>query len=262
MIGTPATERTMTLSAVEFDVCWELLGLGETPVQLRLPSPGRTWAERRQIVTDHLTALAGRGLVRDREPVATLATALELLVRHEWSVDAALALDRPVNAIGAVRGTAGVSAVRIGDDVRLTPLDSRQVVTTIVALSGEERAAEGKSLSVRGKALAMATQEAGNDQYLFAERLAAHGEPPAVARALARMAARPIRQGQFGASVLVAPGTRRRARRVVAFHDTEAGRHLQLLRRSEGEDWLTVTPADNRKIATALHELLADARSG
>jgi len=36
----PARRPVVRLSAVEFDACWELLGLGDTPLTLELPSPG------------------------------------------------------------------------------------------------------------------------------------------------------------------------------------------------------------------------------
>jgi hypothetical protein len=56
----PARPPVVRLSAVEFDACWELLGLGDTPLTLELPSPGRTWAERHRVFTGVLAALARR----------------------------------------------------------------------------------------------------------------------------------------------------------------------------------------------------------
>ncbi|HEX4252165.1 MAG TPA: ESX secretion-associated protein EspG, partial [Pseudonocardia sp.] len=50
------------LTAVEFDVLWEWLGLGATPVVLRLDSPGRTHTERRGIVATGWQGLRLRGL--------------------------------------------------------------------------------------------------------------------------------------------------------------------------------------------------------
>ena len=46
------------LTAVEFDVLWEWLGLGATPVVLRLDSPGRTHGER--------SGMCGQGEGRER----------------------------------------------------------------------------------------------------------------------------------------------------------------------------------------------------
>ncbi|AOS61741.1 ESX secretion-associated protein EspG [Actinoalloteichus hymeniacidonis] len=261
MIDAAPLERHMTLSSTEFDVCWELLGLGESPVQLQLPSPGRTWAERREIVEHALAGLAQRELVRGREPIPELAATLELLVRHEWTVDAHLSLGRQVTAIGAVHGVSGALVVHSGDAVRLTALDGRRVVAAIVELLGDAPAAAGDSISVRADVLGTAARDAAGDPHRFAELLAAGGERPATARALARMAGAPIRLGQFGVGVALPSGGRRRASRVLAFHDTESGRHLQLRRRTESGDWLTMTPADNRKITAALQELIDETRS-
>ena len=45
----PAAEP-ITISALEFDVLWEHLRLAEMPLVLRVPSPGRTYTERRELV--------------------------------------------------------------------------------------------------------------------------------------------------------------------------------------------------------------------
>ena len=59
-MADPVASRV--LSGVEFDVVWESLGLGPTPVVLNLPSPGRTHTERRHIVAGALSDLRCRGL--------------------------------------------------------------------------------------------------------------------------------------------------------------------------------------------------------
>ena len=56
----PAEPSRLVLGETEFDVLWDELRLGPTPVVLRLPSPGRTRAERARIVA------AGRGGLRRR----------------------------------------------------------------------------------------------------------------------------------------------------------------------------------------------------
>jgi hypothetical protein len=49
----------------------------------------------------------------------------------------------------------------------------------------------------------------------------------------------------------------RRADRVIAFYDTDAGRYLfQLRRNPDGRDWATVTPADNQLLAQRIWEML------
>jgi hypothetical protein len=49
----------------------------------------------------------------------------------------------------------------------------------------------------------------------------------------------------------------RRADRVIAFYDTDAGRYLfQLGRNTDGRDWVTVTPADSQLLVKRVWELL------
>ncbi|APU12984.1 ESX secretion-associated protein EspG [Actinoalloteichus fjordicus] len=259
MIAESRRQATFLLSAVEFDVCWELLGLGETPVQLGLPSPGRTRTERRRVVGAAEATLTARGLFPGREPAPALGSALELLAAGEWLVDARLALPEIVDAIGAGRASEGAVAARRGDRVWLAALEDHQVIPELLGLAGDVPPGVGESASVRVVALTAAARIARGDPQLLAAELTARGERAADAAELARLSAGPIRQGQFGASAVTTSG-RRRATRVVSFHDTAAGRHLQLRRGTGDQEWVTITPADNRKIAAALRELAAEAR--
>ncbi|ASO18530.1 hypothetical protein FHR81_002939 [Actinoalloteichus hoggarensis] len=259
MITRTRGDSTFLLSAVEFDVCWESLGLGETPVALRLPSPGRTRDERRRIVANAEATLAARGLFANAEPTPELSAALALLAGCDWLVDAHLALPEVVDAIGAGCGSAGAVAARRADRVWVAALSDHQVIPELIGLAGEVPPGIGESASVRGGALAAAVRLAHGDSRVLVAELTARGERAADAAELARLCAEPLRQGQFGASTVTASG-RRRAARVVAFHDTAAGRHLQLRRGHGDQEWVTVTPADNRKIALALRELAAETR--
>jgi hypothetical protein len=64
-------------------------------------------------------------------------------------------------------------------------------------------------------------------------------------------------RGQFGAQRTLRDGRIRRADRVIAFHDTDWGRYLYLARSDGGRDpWITVTPANNARIAENVAELL------
>jgi hypothetical protein len=67
-------------------------------------------------------------------------------------------------------------------------------------------------------------------------------------------------RGQFGVERAGRDGLMRRADRVVAFYDTDAGRYLfQLGRNTDGRDWATVTPAGSQLLAQRLRELLDEA---
>jgi len=56
------------LTDVEFDVLWERLGLGPTPIVLRLPSPGRTAMGRSDVQRAGWQALRNRGLAAASGP--------------------------------------------------------------------------------------------------------------------------------------------------------------------------------------------------
>lgn len=67
VLHRPDVDRHV-LTAVEFDVLWERLGLGPTPVVLRLESPGRTLTERREVLAAGWQALRDRGLAGPSGP--------------------------------------------------------------------------------------------------------------------------------------------------------------------------------------------------
>ncbi|SHH11199.1 ESX secretion-associated protein EspG [Streptoalloteichus hindustanus] len=253
---------SMVLTAAEMDVCWEYLRLGESPPQLDLPSPGRTWEERQRVSTHALTALRERGLADHRGPVTDLDHALDLLAHWHWSVDAHLWLDQLVRAVAAVRGEVGALAVRVGNDVRLTILRDYRVVDELVALAGPVPAGPGDALSVRAEVFDAAVDACADDPRALAEKLAERGESVTTARALVRMLEGVGWFGQFGASVDDAYGPSRRAPRVVGFHDTARGRYAQVRRLHRDGARLTVAPAGHRRLVTQIRELLDEIESG
>ncbi|WP_157163238.1 ESX secretion-associated protein EspG [Actinoalloteichus spitiensis] len=254
----------VTLSLIEFDVCWEVLGLNATPAHLQVPSPGKTWEERRQIVRAVLSGLAGRGLARDGAPHSDLESSLGLLAQPGWGLHGGIRVaHRRVRAIGAARGRQGVVAVRRGDEVRLWAAPAWELADQLVGLAGDRHAGPGESVSLRSEVLEVANRRA-TDAGALARRLVAEGEPPGQARALAAMVDGAFGGGHFGAAIPTGgPGRRQGAGRLVAFHDTPGGRYLQLRRRTpSGAEWVTVTPAGNARVAAAVRELVDEARAG
>jgi len=66
--------------------------------------------------------------------------------------------------------------------------------------------------------------------------------------------------GNFGAAARNYWRKRYRADRVVSFFDTEGGRYVQIRRPApDGTQWTTISPADQRKLAHYVNELLAEA---
>ncbi|MCT2582360.1 ESX secretion-associated protein EspG [Actinophytocola gossypii] len=78
------------------------------------------------------------------------------------------------------------------------------------------------------------------------------GERPADARAVGRMCAGALARGQFSARRADRDGRLRAARRVVGYHDTPAGRFLQLRR----DGWVAFTPATGVQLVAQVDQLL------
>jgi EspG family len=250
----------LSLSAAEFDVCWEYQKLGETPLMLELPSPGRNWEERRHIAGQVLESLRGRGLADNAGLRQDIADQMGLLHAFSWSVDLRLIADHLTHAIGAVAGTRGVLCAREGDEVYLASVPDYAVIPNLVALAGDTPTGTGDTINVRADVLDAALAAAQGDQHSFADELIRLGEPGADARTLARLWAAGGWCGQFGVTVTDRAGAPRRSSRVVGFFDTPDGRYLQLRRNSYTGLMSIVTPADKRKLITSVEELLHETR--
>jgi len=265
--GHPVTHRpanpVLRLSAVEFDACWELLGLGETPPTLELLSPGRTWAERHRVLTDVLGGLRRRGLVERSAPSEAVAGPLRLLASPEYQVDLRFAgPDGPVTGIGAVTGDRGVRLVRLGDQLRLLPIRPGQLVTAMVELVGPLRGGPGRQVNIPA-AVFDAAHRATTDGKLWtmADELVARGVARMDAASWVRMCTGIRSVGQLG-TVGRADGVPRFGPWAVGFQRTDGGDFLQLRRPgAEGAavDAATVTicPLDAPRLTRLVTELLA-----
>ncbi|WP_033430923.1 ESX secretion-associated protein EspG [Saccharothrix syringae] len=251
---TGAVQAGVVLAAVEFEVCWSHLGLGELPPVLDAPSPGRTRAERNELVWRVLDDLRHRGLLRGRDLHPDLVAGLTALARFSWAVDARVLGARRLRARAAATGRHGVLAVWEGDVVALRPLPPDALVAEVVRLAGDAPTGRGGSANVRAASLDAAVA-AGGDLDGLAAALEARGERPADARAVARMCRDAHTRGQFGVRVTGRDGRPRSAPRVVAFHDTPAGRHLQLRRGG----WVTVLPATAAQLAVQVGQVVDEA---
>lgn len=217
------------LSTVEFEVCWERLGLGALPPVLDLPSPGRTHDERRSVVTTAFDALRARRLADWHGPAPALAANLALLSRFTWAVDARVVTGGLVRARAATAGERGVLAVIDGDRVTVRELPANQVITEVTALAGPARRGPVESVSVRADAIDTAAALADDDPHALAEGLITLGERPEDARAVARICRGAHTRGRF----TIHPG----GGEPVAFHTTPDARYLHL--RHDG--WVTFT---------------------
>lgn len=244
---------TRILSAVEFDVLWEQLGFGPTPVALALDSPGHTHRERAAIVADAVRGLRARGLADADGPEPELARLLTLLARPTAQLEVRAWLGRPLRAVAAERDDAGVRAVRGDTTVTLRACGSLAV--GVAELVPPAPPGPGRSATVPADALATA---AGGPR--LREALLARGVPPADAGLLARMLDGVGNRCQVVALAADRWGVPRRLPAVVTLLDTPRGRYL--LTRSaaaDGTAWATVTPADARTVRARLAELLGAA---
>ncbi|MFB9902862.1 ESX secretion-associated protein EspG [Allokutzneria oryzae] len=238
----------LQLTAIELDVCWEVLGLGETPLQLELPSPGGTWEQRRYLTGQVLATLARRGLAHAGALHPGLENDLRHLAQARWIADARVAIDgRCVRAIATAWSRQGVLLVRDDEHVRLRRTSDSAVLGELVAVAGQVRAGSGHSVNVGAEAFQTVTAGAPASEHVLADRLIDRGENPREMRALAWMCSGVTAVGQFG----IVTG-HRRAAQVIGFHDTPTGRYLQI----RNNAWLTIAPADNNLLAARLRELL------
>ena len=252
------------LSALEFDVVCEAEKLDERRhIVLGVPSPGATYTERARFVADAWAGLRSRGLAeghRDRVDV-DLGDLLVLLDRPQRSIDVRIWADRSIRALASANGGNGLLTIVDGDVVELTALRAGSLAEAAVSVAGDVAPGPGRPVSLPNEVLREASDHAGaNDPQLFVDELRVLGVGADDAAELARMADGMGMRGQFGAESSSQRGARpERADRVVAFHDTPAGRYLHVVRPSgDGRRWSTIAPANNQRIAEYVRELLAE----
>jgi hypothetical protein len=256
-VGLPST---VVLSALEFDVLWEAQRFPRRHVALDVPSPGVTTLERAELVRTAWTGLAERGLAEHGRAVGELADRLALLAYPERSVDGWIWTDREIRGLAAQSGRTAMLGVVDRDQVWLIPARDTSFVEAAVSMAGQCPAGWGRSISLPQDRLRAADDAAGGDPKALIVQVAERDLPLGQAQVLAAMFTGIVGRGQFGAERASAGRGVRRADRVVAFHDTDRGRYLYLTRRSaDARLWATVTPADNRGIASSVWELLDEA---
>lgn len=257
---TAAAGGSVVLSPLEFDVLWEAERLPARHVALDVPSPGATYGERAALVEQAWESLARRRLARRRQASAELVDLLGLLANPKVSVDLWVWTDRQISGLAVSTGSQALLTVLDGDEVWLIPARDSSLPESAVSVSGDLGAGVGRSVSVPHDVLTAADTEAGGDAKAMVTCLEDRKVPLWQAQELAGMLFGPLARGQFGVQRAGRDGNQRRAGRVVAFHDTDAGRYLVEVRPdTDGRDWVTVAPADNQLLAQRVWELLAEA---
>jgi ESX secretion-associated protein EspG len=256
-VGLPST---VVLSALEFDVLWEAQRFPRRHVVLDVPSPGVTVRQRAELVEQAWAGLAQRGLADRARAEPELADRLALLAYPERSVDGWIWTDREIRGLAVQSGRHAMLGVIDRDEVWLIPARDSSFVEAMVSTAGQCPPGWGRSISLPQDTLRAADEAACGDPKALIVQLEERDVPLGEAQVLAAMFTGIVGRGQFGAERVGAGRVTRRADRVVAFHDTDRGRYLYVTRRSaDSRLWATVTPADNRGIASSVWELLDEA---
>ncbi|WNV90670.1 ESX secretion-associated protein EspG [Umezawaea sp. Da 62-37] len=257
-LGTADLREPVTISALEFDVLWEHLRLEVMPLVLKVPSPGKTHAERAELEREVWAGLDRRGLGRPSSLDPVLEDLLHLLNRPQTEVDGRLWLGRSVRVLAAAKGQSGVLAVLDGEELTLRAASGEGLPREALSVLPAAPAGPGHSITLPSADLDAAAAAAGSLDGLE-EALVARGARGADAQTLAEMMRDAGNRGQFGAAARDKWGKRRRPERVVAFYDTPEGRYVQMRRAVPGQQpWSTVSPVDSRRLIQHVTELLSE----
>ncbi len=221
-----AWSRAARLTAVEFDVCWEWLGLGGTPPVLELPSPGRDADERRRVIAAATHDLRLRGLAGSGGPGQPLARALRVLAHPGYELD--LRHRGPAGTtvgLAAVAGSHGVLAARRGEELAILAVDASRVLPALVELAGPIVAGTGRPVTLAAEVLDAARATRPATASGLADELVRRGVSWTDASSVARMCCGAQAFGQLGVTA-----RNRGAPWVVGFHQTPFGHFGQLRR--------------------------------
>jgi hypothetical protein len=250
---------TIVLSKLEFDVLWEAEKLPPKHEALTVPSPGATHTERRRLVVQAFADLERRGLAERERAVPDLVDQLNLLAHHQLSIDSWVWTDHRISSLAVVSGSNALLCAVDGPDVWLIPARETAIAEAAVSLAGDVVAGPGQSISVPTDVLTAADADARGDVREFAAALVNNGVPGSDAKTMADMVRDMNVRGQFGVTRMQRDQRMLRADRVVAFHDTPRGRYVHLAKpNNDGRMWSTITPADSRRLATCVQELMAE----
>lgn len=249
-----------SLSHLEFDVVWELLGAAERPYPITVSSFGATTDERATLRDQVLRDLVDRGLHDGRELHPLLEDLLNLLVRNTFTVDGQISLvHEHLRVLAAGRGERGSLCVQTDGEVRLDRVRGTNVVDSVIALLPEEKPGPGTPVTLPSVLFSEAAQAFASGGYLGFERtLGVGGITGRDLRVLSTL----VESGRHGGGQLAANSVDRVGRHarssVINWFDTDAGRYVvHTERRRDGVEWLTFAPGDSSRVAQRLTELVA-----
>ncbi|AUS79357.1 ESX secretion-associated protein EspG [Actinoalloteichus sp. AHMU CJ021] len=256
------SDDPFALSALEFDVLWQHLGLGDQPLVIRVDSPGRTFEERSWLEEAAWRDLGQRGLGCPGAVHGELRSLLRRLERPDVEVDGRLWLgERRVRVLAAATRGRGALAVLEHKRVTLRAVEGSGLARAAVGTAPARPAGPGHSVTLRAEQLDSAAARAGGSADALRTALCGGGVREEDARTLAEMVREAGDRGQFGVARRDSWGSRRRLDRVIAFFDTPKGRYLQTRRGApDGSSWSVVSPVDSRRLVQHVEDMLSEVR--
>ena len=274
---------TWRLSALQWDVLTEVLGLERYPSPIQVHSHGRTRVERVRVRADVCVELARLGLLRAGRMDADLEAALRLLHWPASWVDsvwlAGAMVDQPVRVVAARDGTAGVCALQHPDQPGATLLEvipaaglaaavvrrlpphppgRSSAVTVTLQSDGARQPNEAKQHGARqhGGARPPSGAQFGGALLVSASPVQTSAERDSAAAAV--ILDKPhARAGQIAANLRDSSGRVRRSD-VLRWCDNVDGRYQVTVNRRSGEPAsLTVGPSDPQRLGDGVQRLLA-----
>ncbi|MGH3431560.1 MAG: ESX secretion-associated protein EspG [Thermocrispum sp.] len=243
----------LILSPLEFDLLWEEFGGGDAPpYPLQVRSHGETFDERDRLDDEVFAGLQESGLAEGDEVAEQLARPLRILARPTRWVDLMVIGAERLRAVAAASRTHAVLAALDEQELALEPLRPEDMIPALLHVIGDVPPGAGERVSLPRAAYAAAMDAFARKGYgAFEAALSAAGVTGRAVRPVATMVSAPRTvAGQFGAN---GPGGRSP---VLNWLDTEEGRYAMVVDSAQGEQWVTVTPADVSWLAGQLRSLL------
>lgn len=258
------------LSLPAVDILWEDLKLGNVPFPLEMRGHGDTAEERARIRTAVYSQLERRGLARSGRPAPGLEDTLTLLAAPKVSIDLVALGDfadpAPIRAVVAARGKHAVLAIQRELAINLSGVRDTAIVSSIVDLLPPNRSGPGQSVTLPASVLSPPPEP----------KVGRHRRPEAGAPVLHTVTPRRDLTGELrlvdsimerptvcaGSIGVVLRDERGKAHRLpgIGFFDTDQGRYAtSVIRGDDGEDWTTLSPADNVRLTHRLAQTLVTA---
>ncbi|HEU5471738.1 MAG TPA: ESX secretion-associated protein EspG [Actinophytocola sp.] len=254
------------LSLPMVDILWADLELGTLPFPLQVSGHGDTAEERDRIRRAVYTELERRDLALYGRIGADLDYALRLLAAPTISIDLValpeLTDPLPVRAVVAARGKRAVLAVQRELNLRLAMVRHSAIAASIVDLLPPNRYGPGPSVTLPAAQVSRAPARVGRHRRdepggAVLRTATRQADRTAEQRWLDTIMERPVlRAGSFG---LVLRDEHGKPQRLpgFGFFDTDQGRYATSVSHGvDGEDWTTLAPSDNPRLAHRLNELM------